>query len=318
MSGLSLGRRREGIFFLIWAFFFMRLPLPLEAQEGGVRILDEKLQMELADHFFSAGDYYRAITEYKRFLFFFPQSTQAEDVYFKMAKSYFHGKKWEEALLTLDRWQKEFSHSSRQGEAYLLKGLCFLGKREYTQAHYFFNLAWITSPGTNIAEEAYFQSGRAYMEEEKYKEAAAAFRKIDRASPLFARGEYWAQGLEKIGEVPQKSPATAGILAAILPGAGHVYCERYRDAIMAFLLNAAFIWGMVEAFQHENYALGALLTVFELGWYSGNIYSAVSSAHKYNKEKKKEYLRELEKGSFLRGGIHKDGRISLWLLRFHF
>ncbi|MGC8808638.1 MAG: tetratricopeptide repeat protein, partial [bacterium] len=290
----------------------------LGAQEGEVRILDEKLQMDLADHFFNEGDYYRAITEYKRFLFFFPRSLKTEEVYFQMAKAYLKGKKWEDALLTLDRLQKQFPHSPRRGEVYLLQGLSYLGKKEYTQAHYFFQQASLAAPGTPIADEAHYQSGRTYIEEEKYKEAALAFRKIDWASPLFARGEYWAQGLEKINEVPQKSPMVAGVLAAILPGAGHLYCARYRDATMAFLLNAAFIWGMVAAFQHENYAVGAILTFFELGWYSGNIYSAISSAHKYNKQKKKEYLQDLEKGSYLLGGVYKDGRISFLVLGFSF
>lgn len=318
MAWLSFFKKREGFLFLIWAVFLMRPSLSSWAQEGEVRILDEKLQMDLADHFFSAGDYYRAITEYKRFLFFFPHSPQTEEVYFKMAKSYLRGQKWADALLTLDRLQKQFPHSSRQGEAYLLKGLCYLGQKEYTQGHYFLQRASVASPGTPIADEAYFQAGRAYIEEEKYKEAAWAFSKIDRTSPLFARGEYWVQGLEKINEVPQKSPLAAGMLAAILPGAGHLYGERYRDAAVAFLLNAAFIWGMVEAFQRENYAVGVLLTFFELGWYSGNIYSAISSAHKYNKQKKKEYLQELEKGSLLLGGISRDGRISFLVVGFNF
>lgn len=318
MPWLSFFKKRESFLFLIWAILLLQPSLTLWAQEAGRRILDEKLQMDLADHFFNTGDYYRAITEYKRFLFFFPQSLQIEEVYFKMARSYLKGQKWEEAVLTLDRLQKQFPNSSRRGEVYLLQGLSYLGKREYTQAHYFFQQASVASPGTPIAHEAHFQKGRAYIEEEKYKEAAQAFREIDRSSPLFPRGEYWAQGLEKINEVPQKSPGTAGLLAAILPGAGHLYCERYRDATMAFLLNAAFIWGMVEAFQHENYALGGILTFFELGWYSGNIYSAISSAHKYNKQKKKEYLQELEKGSFLLGGISKDGRLSFLVLGFSF
>ncbi len=100
-----------------------------------------------------------------------------------------------------------------------------------------------------------------------------------------------------------KIPATAGILAAVLPGAGHLYSERYRDAAIAFVLNAAFIWGMVEAFEHENYVVGGILTFFELGWYSGNIYSAVSGAHKYNRNKKKEYLDLLEKEDRFAVGI---------------
>ena len=133
--------------------------------------------------------------------------------------------------------------------------------------------------------------------------AAAEFRRVDRESKLYPRAERWAQGMDRIEEVPQKSPVTAGVLAAVLPGAGHLYDERYRDAGIAFALNAAFIWGMVEAFEHKNYVVGGILTFFELGWYSGNIYSAVSGAHKYNRNKKKEYLDLLEKEDRLTVGI---------------
>ena len=89
---------------------------------------------------------------------------------------------------------------------------------------------------------------------------------------------------------PKNLPPPPGFWRLFFREPGHLYSERYRDAAVAFVLNGAFIWGMVEAFQHKNYAVGGILTFFELGWYSGNIYSAVSSAHKYNRNKKKEYL----------------------------
>ena len=41
-----------------------------------------------------------------------------------------------------------------------------------------------------------------------------------------------------------------------------------------------------EAFDNDNEALGSLLTLFEIGFYTGNIYSAVNAAHKYNKKQK--------------------------------
>jgi TM2 domain-containing membrane protein YozV len=95
-------------------------------------------------------------------------------------------------------------------------------------------------------------------------------------------------------DLPKKSPATAGTLAAIIPGAGHLYTERPRDALVAFLLNGAFIWGAIELFRHDNYVAGGIVTFFEIGWYTGNIYSAVSSAHKYNKKKREDFLERLK------------------------
>jgi hypothetical protein len=109
----------------------------------------------------------------------------------------------------------------------------------------------------------------------------------------------------------------AGVLA-VLPGAGHLYTERYRDAAIAMALNGAFIWGMVEAFERKNYVVGGILTFFELGWYSGNIYSAVSSAYKYNRNKNKEYIEHLEREGNFSLGFSSLGKTPVLSLRYVF
>jgi hypothetical protein len=191
-------------------------------------------------------------------------------------------------------------------------------KKEYSRARIFLQNAKEVSRGTPMEDEAQLQIALSYVKEEKWKEAASEFRKINESSKYHPKGEYFAQGLDRIEEIPQKSPETAGVLAAVLPGSGHLYCERYRDAVIALLLNGVFIWGMVEAFQHENYVVGGILTFFELGWYSGNIYSAVGSAQKYNRRKKQEYLDSLEKGSNLSVGISLQGKNPLLSFRYDF
>ncbi len=304
------------IFLLLFFFLFQAEVLP--AEEGTGRYIDENLQMDLADQFFKEGDYYRAITEYKRFLFFFPQSPRVEEALGKVAKSYFNGKKWDEAISACDDLLKKIPAPSLKSEVLLLMGRALVEKKENSQARIFFQKAQEVSPGTPIEDEAQLQIALTYLKEEKWKEAASAFRKINKNSKLYPKGEYFAQGLDRIQEVPQKSPEMAGVLAAALPGAGHLYCERYRDASIAFLLNGAFIWGMVESFEHNNYVVGGILTFFELGWYSGNIYSAVSSAHKYNKKKKQEYLNFLQKGSDLSIGISLQGKSPMLSLRYDF
>lgn len=303
--------------FLLALLFLLR-PEWLPAAEESGRYIDEELQLGLADEFFKEGDYYRAVTEYKRFFFFFPRSGRAEEALSRIAKSYFNGKKWDETVSACDEWLKKFPASSRANEAYLLKGLALLEKKELSQARFFFQKAREISPGSALADEAQFQTARAYVKEEKWREAAEEFRKIDRTTKLFPKGEYWAKGLERMDQVPHKSPAAAGIMAAVLPGAGHAYTERYRDAAIAFLLNGAFIWGMIESFQHNNNVVGGILTFFELGWYSGNIYSAVASAHKYNKKEREQYLDELEKGSDLAVGISFRGETPVFFVRYAF
>jgi tetratricopeptide (TPR) repeat protein len=302
---------------ILWLSLFLLFGAGASAQEGERRVIDEKTQIGLGDFFFENGDFYRAITEYKRFLFFFPESLRAEEARWKIASSYFQGKKWDEALSAADDLLRKHSSSTWAPEAILLKGRCWMEKKEFSQARHHFFLVREMAAGPGIAQEAQWQTAVSFLREERWKEAAAEFRKVDRTSKAYSRAEYWAQGLERIEQIPQKSPATAGLLA-VLPGAGHLYCERYRDAGIAFVLNSAFIWGMVEAFQHENYVVGGILTFFELGWYSGNIYSAVSSAHKYNRDKKKEYLENLEKEDRFSVGISFREKQPFFSFRYVF
>jgi outer membrane protein assembly factor BamD (BamD/ComL family) len=297
--------------------FFILLSGGALAQEEGKRVIDEKTQMSLGDYFFEDGDFYRAITEYRRFLFFFPESLRAEEALWKITSSYFRGNKWDESLSAADDFLRKHPSSPWAVEAILLKGRCWMEKREFSQARHYFLRAREMAAGTGVAQEAQWQTAVSYLREERWKEAAAEFRKVDPGSKLYPRADYWAKGLEGMEEVPQKSPTTAGILA-VLPGAGHFYCERYRDAGIAFVLNAAFIWGMVEAFQHENYVVGGILTFFELGWYSGNIYSAVSSAHKYNRNKKNEYLDGLEREDRFSVGVSFRDKQPFFSFRYVF
>ena len=129
-------RPRMTRMFLLVILFLLRPEFLPAAEESG-RYIDEELQVGLADDFFKEGDYYRAVTEYKRFLFFFPQSGRAEEALSRIAKSYFNGKKWDEAVSACDEWLKKFPASSRANEAYLLKGLALAEKRELSQARFF-------------------------------------------------------------------------------------------------------------------------------------------------------------------------------------
>jgi len=281
-------------------------------------MVDSQLQMGLGDYFFQEGDYYRAITEYKRFLFFFPQNVRAAEAHWKIARSFFHGKKWDESLSASNDLIKKFPFSPYKAEALLLSGLCLKEKKDYSRARLFFGRAREEAADVTLADEAQWQIAATYLKEEKWKEASVEYKKIRENSKLYPQSDHLAQGLDRIQEIPQKFPATAGTLAAIVPGSGHLYCERYRDAAIAFLLNGAFIWGMVEAFDQKSYVVGGILTFFELGWYSGNIYSAVSSAHKYNQKKKQEYIDHLQKVGGLSLGISFLGKSPGFSLHYVF
>jgi hypothetical protein len=75
---------------------------------------------------------------------------------------------------------------------------------------------------------------------------------------------------------------------------------------VAFILNSAMMYAAYEAFDHGQNCLGGLITIFELGFYTGNIYSAVGSAHKHNRAVNKGFLEYLKQNSRITLGLRQD------------
>ncbi|MBF0377231.1 MAG: hypothetical protein HQK72_07085 [Desulfamplus sp.] len=140
---------------------------------------------------------------------------------------------------------------------------------------------------------AWIYIGKVEKVQSSYKEALDALLKavryIDRMTPN-GKEKYKADNLKvnllktvEITETEKKNPLIAGI-ASIIPGGGFAYANRYHDAIVAFLLNSAFILAAIESFEDGNSALGGLIGFVGFGFYGGSIYGGISSVHKNNKE----------------------------------
>lgn len=148
-----------------------------------------------------------------------------------------------------------------------------------------------------MRDRAFYFKGLIELERADWKRAKGAFDSVSPNNDLHSSAFFLSQSLNNADKLPQKNPELAGTLAAILPGAGHLYSERPRDAAVSFLLNGAFIAAAIQLFRHGNEIVGGVAAFFELGWYSGNIYSAVSSAHKYNENIKIEFIHKLKRSS---------------------
>ena len=278
----------NGLFFLFLAVLVM---FPCHVR--GDDLCDCEKQFEFAESLFEQADFYRAIGEYKRLIFLCPGAAAlCEKAYFKTGVSYFRANRWQNAIEAFDAFLVSFPDSRMAGEAMYLKGMSEKNLSLYSEALTTFGHI-IETETAEYRARAIYQSALVLVDMEKWERAGEMFSKVPRESRLYSSAGVFSAGLENIGNIPYKSPAVAGTLAAIIPGAGHLYTQRRRDALVAFLLNGVFIWSAVELFNDEKYVTGGIVTFFELGWYSGNIYSAVSSAHKFNRRTKKEFLQGL-------------------------
>jgi TolA-binding protein len=254
---------------------------------------DLKKQYDFAESLFADGDYFRAITEYKRFLFYHSQDQiLMEKSAFRIAESCFKARRWEEAIIELTRFIDQYPESTLRIDAVFLKGLSEKQIKAHEAALSTFNTI-LKESSPVYYDKAVYQIALIRLEQRQWQEAKDALGRVPTNSPIFKSAKLLSSGLDRMENIRQKDPIVAGTLAAFLPGAGHLYAGRAKDAMVSFLLNGSFIWAAVELYDHKNYAAAAIVTLFELGWYSGNIYSAASSAHKYNRKAQNRFIENL-------------------------
>lgn len=243
-----------------------------------------------ADRLFDEGEYYRAITEYKRFISYWPDHKLAKDASYKIGLCYFKGEKWKEAISAFTDFKGKYPLQPLCEEADFKIGQSYYQKKDYHLAIDKFRELVRDCLDKELSEKSQFMIGWSYLHQNDWIKASEEFAKIEPRSKL-------AQQLAKESRagalLPRKSPTLAGVMSGILPGSGQLYCGRIQDGITAFLLNGIFIWASIECFDKDIETAGGILLFLETGWYLGNIYSAISSVHKHNKDVKDKYLQGL-------------------------
>lgn len=272
---------------------------------------DMSAQLQFADSLASEGEHYRAITEYKRYIFLQPDSPLIPHARLSIATSLLAGKRWEEADSSLESLFVLHPQSLETAKGRLIYASSAYERGDFGLARERYRSILKQQIAPETVNYANFRIGWTFLEQDNPQKARNSFSLL----PQQQKDQLF-DDLDGYQALRQKSPVMAGSLSAILPGAGQVYTGRLRQATLAFLLNAAFILGAIEAFDNENYVVGGILLFFEIGWYGGNIYNAVNNAHKYNRRAKHNYKKQMRTRLNLQVGMQK--RVPLVALNYRF
>ncbi len=190
---------------------------------------------------------------------------------------------------------------------------CYLRLKDTGNAIITLNNLLARIDDADVRDEAYDRMAWIYIELGEFEKARSVFQKISLKNQTRYVVVPLSSELEKDVLIPRKNPQVAGFLS-ILPGGGYFYCERYQDALVAFLLNGALILASWEAFDQGNPALGGVIAAVEFGFYAGNIYGGIASAHKFNDQQTKGFIETLKEKARIgvsgaRGGLQLSVQI---------
>lgn len=303
--------------YLILFLFLLILMLPPSSRAGNTLTIDQDRQFTYAMHLFSNGDYASAICEFKRFIYFFPEDKRVNLAHYTVGQSFFFQKQYRNAIRSFKTSADGREPSSVTIKSAWMISQCHLQLHEPGPAViHLHNLTAVTKD-IDTLDEAYYRLGWIYLDRAEWKGAERNFNKISVSNADRYNLTKLTAAISQRHVIPRKNPTLAGLLS-ILPGGGQLYCERRHDALVAFLLNGGLIWATCESFDRDLDALGAILGIAEIGFYSGNIYSAVNSAHKYNRSKTRNFIENIRRNTSLNLSTIPGEKGLMLSLRYRF
>ncbi len=301
-------------------FISILISVPLVSAEPHLQLayqIDPDRQFQFAEKYFLEQDYFNAISEYKRFIYFFPQDGRVGQATFKIGQSYFRNNEYNKALNFLKKVSAGYGGTPLAVKAVLMQSECYLSLQALGPAVSVLEQLAAHTRDSDIRDEAFYRIGWIYFDTESWNKARTFFEKIAPQNRRKYRLSELLREFDAVGAIPQKNPALAGLLG-LIPGAGYLYTARYHDALIASLLNGALILSAYTSFENENYALGAILTFVEIGFYSGSIYGSVSAVHKYNRRQTRDFIQNIKQNKkvHLSGGYMDGGGFIALRIRF--
>ena len=270
----------------------------------GTAVASETNVMSSEEVFFLAkelekdGDYQRAATEYKRYIVFAKRHPEQEnpykeEAYFQHAVSLEKAGEFDLSLKAYEKFGEHFPKSVRISEGIIKVGGIYEQAGDLKNAKIRYEQMISYSPESSHADTARLRLSFIHLSNNAQPEAVEMLKNV-KTNQAKEKSKNILNTISEIEKLKLKRPAMAGTLSALLPGAGHLYVERPRDAGFAFLSNVLLIAGIFEAFDEGHDVLGGVLAFLETGWYTGTIFSAVSLTHKYNQSLKGKYLQQIQ------------------------
>lgn len=246
--------------------------------------LDE--QKQYADSLFVIEDYYDAITEYKRLLYFDKSNSFNYEANFKIAESYKAGAKYGDAIkyFSIAKNNCELESNIINAELKIIR--VNILRRTIPEALKSLNKLQSNYVGKIDSSIISYWRGWAYIMADDWDLASIEFAKIKFDHPL--------KSISDKVELDKYSIKFAKISSLIVPGSGQFYTGNYLSGILSLGWN--ILWGYlaINAFMTERIVEGILIEgLLWARFYKGNFHNAEKFAIERNRaisNKAYEYL----------------------------
>jgi len=242
---------------------------------------------------FEAGEYYRAIGEFQRFLFFQPEHPLASEAQLKVGLGFFCGERWAQAFEVFRQVARAAPDPSIRPMAALWMAETRAHAGDDPQAIRLYREVTTEYHGTPVAERAAFLIGWSLVRQRRWVEARQAFAEVDAKSFYHASAQRLAAALNPPPNLPQRSPMLARVLSTVVPGAGQIYTGHPLDGLIGVGVHGALIAGAAGAVMAGLQGAAGIDAFFTWGFYQTQMSNAAVSAREFNVQAEERFIGRL-------------------------
>ncbi|MBI3326622.1 MAG: tetratricopeptide repeat protein [Nitrospinae bacterium] len=246
-----------------------------------------------AQSLFDEGEYYRAIGEFQRFLFFYPGHPLISEAQLRIGMAFFCGERWLQAFEVFRHVAQSTPGTSIGQAAALWMAETRARGGDHARAIHLYADVINRYPGTAASERAAYLIGWSYVRQRQWDEARRALAAIAEESPYHSSAQRLAAALDPPPPFPQRSPTLARVFAMALPGAGQLYAGNPLDGMIGLGVHGALTAGTTGAVLAGLEVAAALGAFFAWGFYRAQLADAAASARAFNSQAEEHFLAQL-------------------------
>lgn len=255
--------------------------------------------LKLAENFYSSGNYFQAITEYKRFLFLNTnlESNLLCDIYFKIGMSYCHQKLWDKGREAIEKAIYYANDERKKDEMRINLAIVMTANGSYSDAEYLLLKVEMFSSDVGLKRKAAFFRAISSIYSYKWKEAREAFA-IYFENSVGEEMEMYKEIdtiLLKAESLKYRSPKVAKTLSTILPGTGQIYSGDLQNGVNAMVINLLIGYFLANELLEKKIKDFIFDFLYLHRFYKGNIKGAERSAERHNQKINREIAEKLLK-----------------------
>ena len=246
-----------------------------------------------ADFLFHEKEFELAVTEYYRYIFVIPDSTElSRQYYLQIIKCYFLSEQYEKCTRLANDIIPTAISNNYSDELNRYSGLSYL-QMGYPRVG-LINFENISDRKAQL----YKCISHLYLSQTDKASQALKLAPVYEDSLLNTARIRLLSAVEECNNIRYKKPLLAGAMSAVLPGSGYLYTGYYQTAFSSLILNALLL-GTANELLNENFKFtGGTMALISFGWYIGNIYGSYNAAIKTNERRRRaildKYKSELE------------------------